>query len=147
MAVTLLLVVAVDQGSKALVVSRLARGESENVFLGLDITNVRNSGIAFGFLSGASTVVAVLIGVALLGLIGYFARNARMRLLWLPVGALLGGAVGNLIDRAREGKVIDFIDPIAWPAFNLADTAIVLGVFGLLYVAETRPAVGATGGT
>ncbi len=146
MGATLALVCALDQGSKALVVSRLARGESVNVFLGLDITNVRNSGIAFGFLAGANTVVAVLIGVALVALVGYFVRNARVRMLWLPVGALLGGALGNLIDRTREGKVIDFIDPIAWPAFNLADTAIVLGIFGLLYVAEARSAVGAAGG-
>jgi signal peptidase II len=52
---------------------------------------------------------------------------------------LLGGALGNLADRAREGAVIDFIDPVAWPAFNLADTCIVLGVVGLLWVVEGRP--------
>ena len=51
-----------------------------------------------------------------------------MPLLWLPVGLLLGGALGNLADRAREGAVIDFIDPVAWPAFNLADACIVVGV-------------------
>ena len=56
--------------------------------------------------------------------------------MWLPVGALLGGALGNLADRAREGAVIDFIDFVAWPAFNLADVAIVLGLLGLLYVVE-----------
>ena len=63
-------------------------------------------------------------------------RNSDVPLLWLPVGLILGGALGNLADRAREGAVIDFIDPIAWPAFNLADAAIVIGVLGLLYVAE-----------
>jgi signal peptidase II len=57
----------------------------------------------------------------------------------LLVGMLLGGALGNLADRARIGAVIDFIDPIAWPAFNLADAAIVLGVVGLLYVIEGPP--------
>ena len=56
--------------------------------------------------------------------------------LWLPVGMLLGGALGNLADRAREGAVIDFIDPVAWPAFNLADSSIVVGVFALLLVVE-----------
>ena len=61
-----------------------------------------------------------------------------MPLLWLPVGLILGGALGNLADRAREGAVIDFIDPIAWPAFNLADAAIVVGVLGLLYVVEAQ---------
>jgi signal peptidase II len=52
------------------------------------------------------------------------------------VGMLLGGALGNLADRAREGAVIDFIDPIAWPAFNLADASIVLGVLLLFWVLE-----------
>ena len=52
------------------------------------------------------------------------------------MGLLLGGAIGNLIDRAREGAVIDFIDPIAWPAFNIADACIVFGVLAMLYVME-----------
>jgi signal peptidase II len=59
-----------------------------------------------------------------------------MPLLWLPVGMLVGGAAGNLIDRAREGAVVDFIDPVRWPAFNLADSCIVVGVLLLLWVAE-----------
>ena len=63
-------------------------------------------------------------------LIGYFARNRDMPWLWLPVGLLLGGALGNLADRARVGAVIDFIDPVAWPAFNVADACIVVGVLG-----------------
>ena len=62
-----------------------------------------------------------------------------MPLLWLPVGLLLGGALGNLADRARDGAVIDFIDPVAWPAFNLADACIVVGVFLLLWIVEGRP--------
>jgi signal peptidase II len=65
--------------------------------------------------------------------------NHDMPLLWLPVGLLLGGALGNLADRAREGAVIDWIDPVAWPAFNLADACIVVGVFLLLWVVEGRP--------
>ena len=52
---------------------------------------------------------------------------------------ILGGAVGNLIDRAREGAVIDWIDPVAWPAFNIADACIVAGVATLLWVVEGRP--------
>ena len=69
----------------------------------------------------------------------YFAFNAARPMLWLPVGMLLGGAVGNLVDRAREGAVIDFIDPSFWPAFNLADASIVIGVLALLYVVEGKP--------
>jgi signal peptidase II len=130
------LVVAVDQGSKQAVVGWLARGEQVNVFLGLDLTYTRNRGIAFGALEGGDVLIGVLIGVALGFLVGYFALRAAVPWLWLPVGLLLGGALGNLADRARDGSVIDFVDPVAWPAFNLADAAIVVGVLALLYVVE-----------
>ena len=90
-------------------------------------------------MQGRGTIIGVLIGVALLALLAYFVLHAGQPWLWLPVGMILGGAVGNLIDRAREGAVIDFIDPIAWPAFNLADAFIVVGVFALLFVVEARP--------
>jgi signal peptidase II len=135
---TLVTAFAADQGSKQLVDSRLMRGESVNVFLGIDFTNTRNRGVAFGALEGSGVVVGVLIGLALVLLLVYFAANATKPLLWLPVGLLLGGALGNLADRAREGAVIDFIDPIGWPAFNLADSMIVVGVLALLYVVEGR---------
>jgi signal peptidase II len=129
-------VVALDQATKQIVVSSLGRGESANVFIGLDITNTRNTGVAFGAFQGGGAVVGAMIGLALALLLGYFALNAGTPLLWLPVGMLVGGALGNLADRAREGAVIDFIDPIAWPAFNLADASIVIGVFALLYLLE-----------
>ena len=135
---TVLVVLALDQATKLAVDSSFVRGESVNVFFGLDITNTRNTGVAFGALDGSGAVVGALIGLALALLLGYFALNAARRRLWLPVGLLLGGAAGNLADRAREGAVIDFIDPVAWPAFNVADAAIVLGVATLLYVAEAR---------
>jgi signal peptidase II len=130
------IVVALDQATKQMVVASLREGESVNVFLGLDITNTRNSGVAFGALQGGGLLVGVLIGLSLGVLLGYFALNAGRPLLWLPVGMLLGGALGNLADRAREGAVIDFIDPIAWPAFNLADASIVAGVLALFWVLE-----------
>jgi signal peptidase II len=134
--VTAGLVVALDQATKQLVDTRIARGDSVNVFFGLDITNTRNTGVAFGALKGGGLVVAILIGVSLALLIGYFVANRDMPWLWLPVGLLLGGALGNLADRARSGAVIDFIDPVAWPAFNVADACIVVGVLGLLWVVE-----------
>jgi signal peptidase II len=130
------LTVAADQVTKAIAVASLERGEDVNVFLGLDMTYVRNEGVAFGALSGGGPVLVTVIALALAGLVVFFVLNSTVRLLWLPVGLILGGALGNLADRAREGAVTDFIDPIAWPAFNLADTAIVIGVLGLLYVAE-----------
>jgi signal peptidase II len=133
------LVIALDQATKRLVDSGIDRGDSVNVFFGLDLTNTRNTGVAFGALEGAGLIVAVLIGLSLALLIGYFVANRDMPWLWLPVGLLLGGAVGNLIDRAVEGAVIDWIDPVAWPAFNVADACIVVGVASLLWVVEGRP--------
>lgn len=130
------LVVALDQITKQLAVSNIGRGEDVNVFFGLDLTNTRNTGVAFGALEGGGLVVAILIGLSLSLLVGYFLVNRNMPWLWVPVGLLLGGALGNLADRAREGAVIDFIDPVAWPAFNVADTCIVVGVLALLWVVE-----------
>lgn len=129
-------VVALDQATKQTAASGIDRGESVNVFLGLDLTNTRNTGVAFGALQDGGLAIGVLVTLALSLLVGYFALHADRPWLWLPVGILLGGALGNLADRARDGAVIDFIDPVAWPAFNLADAAIVLGVLGLLYVVE-----------
>jgi signal peptidase II len=133
---TLATVLALDQALKQLAVASLERGVSENVFFGIDLNLVRNTGVAFGAFANTGALVMVLTAVALVVLIGYFARHATRRGLWLPVGMLLGGALGNLADRVREGSVIDFIDPVLWPAFNLGDACIVLGVLGLLYVVE-----------
>ncbi len=134
--VTAGVVVALDQVTKALVKDEVLPGEHVDLFPGLQLSNVRNTGVAFGALEGAGLAVAVLIGLSLTLLIGYFVVNRRIPLLWLPVGMLVGGAAGNLIDRAREGAVVDFIDPVAWPAFNVADSCIVLGVVVLLFVVE-----------
>jgi signal peptidase II len=131
-------VVAIDQATKQLVDSDIDRGHSVNVFFGLDLTNTRNTGVAFGALQGAGLIVSILIALSLALLIGYFVANRHMPWLWLPVGLLLGGALGNLIDRAAEGAVIDWIDPVAWPAFNIADACIVIGVVALLWVVEGR---------
>jgi signal peptidase II len=133
------IVVALDQATKQLAIANIDRGEHVNVFFGLDITNTRNTGVAFGAFEGAGLLVAILIGISLALLVGYFVLHRDMPLLWLPVGLLLGGALGNLADRARDGAVIDFIDPVAWPAFNLADACIVVGVVMLLWVVEGRP--------
>jgi signal peptidase II len=129
-------VVALDQVTKQIADSRVGRGDAVDVFPGLEITNTRNTGVAFGAFEGAGLLVAVLIGISLLLLLAYFWRHRDMPWLWLPVGMLLGGALGNLADRAREGAVIDFIDPVAWPAFNVADSCIVIGVLALLWVVD-----------
>ncbi|MEA2439857.1 MAG: signal peptidase [Thermoleophilaceae bacterium] len=127
---------ALDQATKQIVVHSLARGESRNVFFGIELTNVRNKGVAFGAFGGGGVPVTLLTVIAVGLLIGYFALHATRPWLWLPVGVIAGGAFGNLLDRVREGAVVDFIDPMLWPAFNIADTGIVLGILGLLYVIE-----------
>ena len=129
-------VVVLDQATKQIVVASVERGSRTNVFLGLDLTYVRNKGVAFGALGGGGTLVTALTVAAVVLLALYFAYHTSMPYLWLPFGAVAGGAFGNLADRLRDGGVIDFIDPILWPAFNLADAAIVMGILGLLYVIE-----------
>jgi signal peptidase II len=131
-------VVALDQMTKAWVRASVAPHEKINVFFGIDITRVQNTGVAFGALSGSGALVFVAVLVAITGLLAYFAAHITTRGLWLPVGMVFGGALGNLADRVRIDGVTDFIDPVLWPAFNVADTAIVLGVFGVLYLAESR---------
>jgi signal peptidase II len=130
------IVVMVDQATKQLVVHSLDRGEQTNFFIGIDLTYVRNKGVAFGALGGGGTLVTALTiaAVALLAL--YFAFNTGKAYLWLPFGLVAGGALSNLADRLRDGAVIDFLDPILWPAFNVADVSIVVGILGLLYVIE-----------
>lgn len=132
-------VTALDQLTKAWVRADIAPGERINVFFGLDLVRVKNTGVAFGALSGEGLLVLIAVGIALTALLAYFASHITMPWLWLPVGMVIGGALGNLADRARMSAVTDFIDPVLWPAFNFADIAIVLGVLGVLYIAEKKP--------
>lgn len=125
-----------DQLSKQAVVNALAPGERVSVFFGIHLTNIHNRGVAFGVLGGGGTRVTVLTLVAVALLVGYFALRAATPLLWLPVGIVVGGAFGNLLDRLREGAVTDFIDVGFWPTFNVADTGIVLGILGVFYVVD-----------
>ena len=131
--------VAVDQIVKALVRDSIERGDAVDLILGIKLVNVRNSGIAFGMFSGGGTVLVIFALAALTALLVFFFTHRDRPLVWLPTGLLIGGAVGNLIDRAREGAVTDFVDVSIWPAFNLADTAITIGVLALLYVLEGPP--------
>src|SRR3954447_13776998 len=131
-------VVAVDQLTKAWVRSSIDPHEHINVFFLVDLTRVQNAGVAFGALSDSGTIVLVAVAVAMLGLLAYFAAHIERPGLWLPVGMVFGGALGNLADRARIDGVTDFIDPVLWPAFNFADMCIVIGVLGVLYVAESK---------
>jgi signal peptidase II len=132
-----LAVVTLDQLSKRLVERSIAPGEEHRLLPGVELVNTRNRGVAFGFLPGRHAAVTALVGVALIVLLVYFARNSSRRLVWLPTGMVLGGAVGNIIDRIRTGSVTDFVKlPLGWPPFNLADAAITLGVILLLVAIE-----------
>jgi signal peptidase II len=136
-------VIVLDQLTKSIVRSTILPGDRRQVLAGiLDLTNAHNKGVAFGALAGGGAVVAALTGLALGALIVYFVLRSNTPHLWLPVGLLLGGALGNLADRARMGSVTDFIDPRLWPAFNVADACVVCGVLVLLWVIEGAPAPG-----
>jgi signal peptidase II len=130
-------VVALDQATKALVRRTVDQGDRVAVFPGVEIVHTRNSGVAFGALAGGGAVVTVVIVLALAALLAYFATHVRRPLVWLPTGMLLGGAIGNVIDRARDGAVTDFVAlPLGFPPFNVADMSITFGVVILLYALE-----------
>lgn len=125
-----------DQAVKALVTSSLRRDEVLDLVAGIKLVNVRNSGVAFGQLQDGGAIVAAVIAVAVLALLAYFARHGSRPWIWLPTGLVLGGAVGNVVDRLREGAVVDFLKLPYWPAFNVADSAITVGVIVLVLVME-----------
>jgi len=122
-----------DQLTKQVVASQLPLDHEVQVLGPFSIHHVQNSGIAFGLFASATAAVIVLTTIAVAWMIGYFARSgARHPLLPVAVGLLIGGSVSNLADRIRLGHVTDFLDLRYWPAFNLADSFIVIGVAMLL---------------
>ena len=125
-------VIALDQLTKALVRGSLEPGERTDLILGIDLARVSNRGIAFGFLGDGGTIVLVVTMVALAAMLAWFALSPERPGLWIAVGLLTGGALGNLIDRIRLDAVTDFIDPPLWPAFNVADIAITFGAIALV---------------
>jgi signal peptidase II len=138
-ALVALAVLAIDQLTKRAVRHGIVPGEEHRLLPGVQLVDARNHGVAFGFLPGDHLAVTIVIGLALLALLVYFARHATRPLIWLPTGMLVGGALGNIVDRIRDGSVTDFIKlPLGWPPFNLADASITLGVLLLVFVIE-RP--------
>ncbi len=125
----------VDQVTKAIVRGSIVYGRPVEVLPFLHLVDVRNDGIAFGALGG-SWLVLVLVLAALVGIVGVFSAYATRRLAWLTTGLLLGGALGNIVDRVRDGAVTDFIKLPYWPAFNGADVAITVGVLSLVLVLD-----------
>lgn len=134
--------IALDQWTKGLAVGALSYGQPVAVFPGLNWTLVHNYGSAFGFLNDGAGwqrwFFLVLSGLIMLVLLEWLRRTPKSRWqLCLPLALLIGGGIGNLIDRAALGYVIDFIDVYYdrwhWPAFNLADSAITVGIGILLW--------------
>lgn len=129
---------ALDQITKLIVVGAIERGDPHEIIFGFEIANVRNKGVAFGLLAGGEVPVLLVTIGALALLLAYFSVHTDVPSLWVAVGLLLGGALGNMLDRLRIDAVIDFLDPPFWPAFNVADVAIVAGV-ALLVISLTAP--------
>jgi signal peptidase II len=128
------LVVAADQAAKAVVEDHLVPGQYEKVLGPLELTLSHNRGVAFGLAGGAGFGLVFVTAVAL-AVIGFlFARNPQRPGMWLAVGLVAGGALGNLADRVRHDAVTDFIAVGSWPPFNLADISITLGVLLLVYL-------------
>jgi signal peptidase II len=135
--------VAADQLTKHIVTGHLALDDGIHVVGPFWIHHVQNSGIAFGLFSRATAVVIVLTAIAVAWMLLFFLRSgARHPVLPVALGLVIGGSVSNLLDRVRLGYVTDFIDLRYWPAFNLADSFIVVGVailLGTLLAAERMP--------
>nr|WP_204617640.1 signal peptidase II [Desulforadius tongensis] len=138
---TALVVLTIDLLSKYIVQSNMELYQSipvvENIF---HITYILNPGAAFGMLAYKTSFFVAVSAALILGVVFFYRRIARETLLVkLSLGMVAGGAVGNLIDRIRYGKVVDFLDFRVWPVFNLADTAIVIGVGLLILEIMRRP--------
>lgn len=135
--------VVADQVTKHVVTSTLALDDAVHVVGPLSIHHVQNSGIAFGLFSSATAGVTIVTSVAVIWMIWFFARSGgRHPVLPAALGLLIGGSLSNLVDRIRLGHVTDFIDFKYWPAFNLADSFICLGVLILLaalFAADRAP--------
>ena len=134
-------VLAADQVTKAVIRGSIAPGASRRVISGvLSLVHEQNSGVAFSLLTGSEAGVIVITLAVGAGVLVYFARAKERRWIWLACGLVIGGAIGNLIDRIRAGSVTDFVKLPHWPAFNVADTAITLGVVTLFLAVSVRGA-------
>jgi signal peptidase II len=131
-------VLLLDQAIKAIVEDRLVPGEQVDLLGPIGLTLAHNEGVAFG-LAGGSVLPLIAFAVLALGFVGFLlARNPTVPGMWVAVGLVAGGALGNLVDRLRTGEVTDYIEIGSWPPFNLADVAITVGiaVFALIFLRE-----------
>ncbi len=134
-----IVVIILDQIVKYMVKTSMALQQSipviEDVF---HITYIHNQGAAFGMLSDKTSLLALMTLIVVGVLIWYAMRmKSTSKVLRLSLALILGGSVGNLIDRVRFGYVVDYLDFRVWPVFNLADSALVVGAFILGYLVLT----------
>jgi signal peptidase II len=141
-------VLAADQVAKAVVEANLVPGEHVEVLGPLELTLSHNRGVAFGLAGGAGAGL-IAVTLAALALVVYlFARDPGRRGMWVASGLVVGGALGNLVDRVLAGEVTDYVAVGSWPPFNVADVAITCGValLALVYVREAESESEAEGG-
>jgi signal peptidase II len=132
-------IVGLDQATKWWILERFALHESRPVTSYFSLTLVHNTGTAFGLFQDNNQALTVLAFLILAGLL-YAARGISERGGWwgsVGVAFVLGGAVGNIIDRFRFGRVIDFLDFHFWPVFNVADSAITVGAVAIAFALWT----------
>lgn len=133
---------AADQLSKAAITANLVRGESWPAEGFFRFTYARNTGTIFGLLRDQGLLLTVVSFAALGAILIFFRESAfPSRLTRVALGMMVGGAIGNLLDRLRLGFVVDFIDVGPWPIFNLADSLILVGIGILVWSATGRPKV------
>ena len=137
-----LAVLALDQITKHLIASRFPLYETQPLISGFfNFVHVRNRGMAFGIMNrpgadwGFTLLLCVTLGAVALLLFWFYRLKSEDKGMAIPLSLILGGAIGNLLDRMRLGEVIDFLDfyigPYHWPAFNVADSAITVGTLWL----------------
>jgi signal peptidase II len=132
------LVTVTDQLTKGVLASTIGSGQLESRIEIVDgwiaLEYTENRGAAFGLFSGLAPILAAISVAIVAGLLWHYIRQARPPL-WQTVatGAVAGGALGNLLDRVRLGHVIDFVSVGPWPNFNIADSAITVGVLVLVW--------------
>jgi len=138
------MVLIIDQVTKVCIHYKMALYQSIEILPNFfHLTYLRNTGAAFGFLAGSPSPLRmaffIIVSTVAIGCLFYLLRSLRpgQNLLAFSLSLILGGAIGNLIDRLRMGEVIDFLDfhwySLHWPAFNVADSAITVGVILLFY--------------
>lgn len=129
-----LVIVGADQLVKWVIRETVTRGDSHPVFWPLEIVHVTNSGAAFGMFQGAGPLLIMTSVVGMAAIFIYLLNPGFAHpLMRLGLACMLGGAVGNLIDRVKDGEVVDFIKVPNFPAFNVADSGITIGVLLLAW--------------